>query len=137
MTKEEIKKLSQDIEDVSSNFENEPWTENVKLLKEDFNSDSISTPNHYLEIIDELLEVVREARLLFLYSVFNRVCKEEGKLYYFKTPFQASMRYDAVIKNEGSFSLLDEDGDYREVFTSEKFVNFINDLYWELIDNND
>ena len=132
MTKEEISKLSQEIEEISNNFEEKPWTENIKLLKEDFDINSISTPKHHWETIDELKEVLRETRLLFLYSVLNRVCKEEGKLYYFDTPFQASMRYDAVMKKEGSFYIQDEDSDYREIFTSEKFTQFIDDLYWEL-----
>ena len=36
MTKEELNKLSQEIEDISNNFEPKPFSENVKLLKEDF-----------------------------------------------------------------------------------------------------
>ncbi|NOQ71782.1 MAG: hypothetical protein GQ574_07270 [Crocinitomix sp.] len=132
MTKEVVRKLSQEIEDISNNFENKPWTGNAKLLKEDFDINSISTPKKYSKTIDELEEILRETRLLFLYSVLNIVCKEVGKLYYFDTPFQASMRYDAVMKKEGSFYILDEDGDYSEIFTSESFTHFIDDLYWEL-----
>lgn len=132
MKKEEISKLSQEIEDISNNFENKPWTENIKLLKEDLDINSLNTPKHYWKTIDELKEVLRETRLLFLYSVLNRVCSEEGKLYYFDTPFQASMKYDAVMKKEGSFYIQDEDRDFREIFTSEKFTQFIDDLYWEL-----
>ena len=132
MTKEEISKLSQEIEDISNNFENKPWTGNVKLLKEDFDINSIITPKNYSKTIDELEEVLRETRFLFLCSVLNIVCKKEGKLYYFDTPYQASMRYDAVMKKVGSFYILDEDGDYREIFTSETFTHFIDDLYWEL-----
>jgi hypothetical protein len=33
MTKEDLSKLSNEIEEISSNFENKPWTENRKLLK--------------------------------------------------------------------------------------------------------
>jgi hypothetical protein len=132
MTTEEKSKLSQEIEDISKNFENKPWTENVKLLKEDFDINSISTPKHYLKTIDELQEILRETRLLFIYSVLNKVCKEEGKLYNFDTPYQASMKYNAVMKKEGSFYIMDEDGDYSEIFTSEAFTQFIDDLYWEL-----
>ena len=132
MTKEEISKLSQEIEDISNNFENKPWTANVKLLKEDFDINSISSPNLYWKTIDELEEVLRETRLLFVYSVLNIVCKESGKLYNFENPYQASMKYMAVMKKEESFYLLDEDGDYREIFTSEKFMRFIDDQYWEL-----
>lgn len=109
-----------------------PWTENMKLLKEDFDLNRIDTPQNYSKIIDELSEILRETRLLFLYSVFNKVCEEESKLYYFDTPFQASMSYSAVMKNNGSFHLLDEDGDYREIFTSEAFARFIDEQYWEL-----
>ncbi len=67
-------------------------------------------------------EVLRETRLLFLYSILNMVCKESGKNYNFDNPFQANMKYSAVMKKEGRFYLLDEDGDYREIFTSEKFM---------------
>ncbi|TAG58426.1 MAG: hypothetical protein EAZ27_01545, partial [Cytophagales bacterium] len=132
MTKEEVNKLSKQIEDISSNFDDKPWTDNVKLLKNDFDTNLINTPNYYQEIVSELEEILRETRFLFLCSVFNLVCKEEGKPYYFDTPFQASMRYDAVMKKEGVFYLLDEDSDYREIFTSEIFMRFVNDLYWEL-----
>ena len=132
MTKEELSKLSQEIDEISNNFENKPWTENIKLLEEDFDINSINTPNNYLKTIDELEEVLRETRLLFIYSVLNIVCKESGKLYNFKNPYQASMKYLAVMKKGGSFHLLDEDGDYREIFTSEKFMRFIDDQYWEL-----
>lgn len=132
MTKEEAIKLSQEIDDVSSNFENKPWTENVKLLKENFDINSLKTPNHYLKTIDQLTEVLREARLLFINSVLNKVCIVEGELYNFETPYQAAMSYSAVMKKEGSFYLLDEDGDHSEIFTSEAFMRFIDDLYWEL-----
>lgn len=132
MTKEELNKLSQEIEDISNNFEPKPFSENVKLLKEDFDINKIKSPKQYLETIDEITEVLRENRLLFLYSVFNVVCKEEDKLYYFDTPYQAAMSYSALIKKGESFYLLDEDGDYSQTFTSEPFVQFIDDQYWEL-----
>ena len=132
MTKEELNKLSQEIEDISNNFEPKPFSENVKLLKEDFDINKIKSPKKYLETIDEITEVLRENRLLFLYSVFNIVCKEEDKLYYFDTPYQAAMSYSALIKKGESFYLLDEDGDYSQTFTSEPFVQFIDDQYWEL-----
>jgi hypothetical protein len=35
-------------------------------------------------------------------------------------------------KKDGIFYLKDEDGDLREIFISEEFVAFIDDLYWEL-----
>jgi hypothetical protein len=132
MTKEDLSKLSNEIEEISSNFENKPWTENRKLLKKEFDSSSIKSPNNYLNTLSELEEVVRETRLLFLYSVFNIVCKEEGKLYDFDNPYQAGMRYTAIMKKEDTFYLLDEDGDLKEMFVSENFVQFVDDTYWEL-----
>lgn len=131
MRQEEINQLSQNIKEISCHFEPKPLTGNVKPLKEDFDIKSIDNPKHYWKVIEELEEVLRETRLLFLYSVLDKVCQEEGKPYYFDVPFQVSMRYDAVIKKERSFYLQDEDGDYREIFTSEDFVRFIDDLYWE------
>ncbi|MCV9928374.1 hypothetical protein OIU83_11950 [Flavobacterium sp. LS1R49] len=104
----------------------------LKLLREDFDINEIKTPKQYLETIDKITEILRETRLLFLYSVFNKVCTEEDKLYYFDTPYQANMSYSALIKKGKSFYLLDEDGDYSEIFTSESFVQFIDDQYWEL-----
>lgn len=132
MTKEELNKLSQEIEDISNNFELKPFSGNVKLLKEDFDINKIKSPKQYLETIDQITEVLRQTRLLFLYSVFNKVCIEEDKLYYFDTPYQAAMSYSAIIKKGESFYLLDEDGDYSQTFTSEPFVQFIDDQYWEL-----
>ena len=104
MTKEELNQLSQDIENISNNFELKPWTENTKLLKEDFDINIINTPKNYSKIIDDITEVLRETRFLFLYSVFNKVCKEEGNLYYFDTPYQASMSYAAVMKKKEVFT---------------------------------
>ena len=132
MTKEEQNKLSQEIEDISNNFELKPFSDNVKLLKEDFDINKIKSSKQYLETIDEITEVLRQTRLLFLYSVFNKVCIEDDKLYYFDTPYQAAMSYSALIKKGESFYLLDEDGDYSQTFTSEPFVQFIDDQYWEL-----
>lgn len=132
MKEEEINILSQEIKNVSDYFENKPWTGSTKSLKEDFNIDSINAPNYYLNVIEKIDEVLRETRILFLYSVFNKVCKEENTLYHFNTPFQAEMRYDAIIRKEGTFYLLDENSDYREMFTSERFTQFIDELYWEL-----
>src|SRR5690554_5908911 len=126
-----LNNLSQSIEGISCHFEPQTLTGNIRPLKEDFDIKSIDEPKHYWKVIEELEEVLRETRLLFLYSVFDKVCKEEGKPYYFDVPFQASMRYDSVMKKEGSFYLQDGDGDYREIFTSVDFVRFIDDLYWE------
>ena len=132
MTKEELNKLSQEIETITNHFEDKPFSENIKLLKEDFDSNKIKEPNSYLSVIDELSEILRETRLLFIYSVLNKVCELEGKLYYFDIPFEAAMKYNAVMKKEGSFYLQDEEGDYKEIFTSENFAQFIDEQYWEL-----
>ncbi|WP_316787113.1 hypothetical protein [Pedobacter frigiditerrae] len=132
MTKEQVDNITQEIKDISSHYEERPYTENVKLLKEDFDIKSLKSPKLYREAISELEELLRESRLLFLYSLFNIICEEEGKPYLFDIPYQASMSYDAVLKKEGSFYIRDEDGDYSEIFTSEKFVKFIDDLYWEV-----
>jgi len=134
MTNEKLSKLFHEIGDISNNFELKPWTENIKLLKDDFDINKINSPQNYLEVISEIAEILRQTRLLFIYSVLNKVCEDEAKLYHFETPFQASMSYTAVMKKEGSFYLLDEDGHYRETFTSEDFVRFIDDQYWELFE---
>lgn len=131
MTNDELQELSEDLKEISSHFEEKPWTDNMKLLKEDFDITIIKPPKHYVDVIDEITELYRQTRVLFLYSILSKVCKEEGKLYNFDTPFQAGMRYDGVMKKEGSFYLLDEDGDYRDILTSESFVHFIDNFYWE------
>ncbi len=135
MTKEQLNELLQDIEEVASNFEDKPWTANVKLLKEDFDITSANNPKKYWKTKDQLEELLRETRILFIFSILNRVCVEEGELYHFDTPYQAGMRYDGVMKKEGTFYMLDEDGDYREIFSSEKFTQFIDDTYWRLYDD--
>ena len=132
MTKENLNKLSQEIENITSYFEEKPLTANIKLLKDGFEINTINTPNSYLSVIDELSEILRETRLLFIYSVLNKVCIEDEKLYYFDSPYLASMKYNAVKKKEGSFYLLDEDGDYKEITPNENFAQFLDDHYWEL-----
>lgn len=42
------------------------------------------------------------------------------------------MKYTAIMKSEGTFYLLDEDGDFKEMFVSEKFAQFVDDSYWKL-----
>lgn len=132
MTKEQLNNFYQDIEKISENFEQKPFTENVKLLKENFKIDSLNTPNHYQSMIDELSEIIRESRVLFIYSVLNKVCEEDEKVYLFDVPYQASMNYIGVMKKEGSFYLQDEDKDFREIFSSEGFTHFIDTQYWKL-----
>ena len=133
MKKDEIENLVREIESISSNFEDEAWTENVRLLKDGFDLKAIGDPKRYLGFIDAVNELARQGRLLFLYSTFNRVCEKEGVAYRFKAPYQANMAYSAVMKKEGAFYILDEDRQYREIFCTEKFARFVEDEYWELI----
>ncbi|MDM1295357.1 MULTISPECIES: hypothetical protein [unclassified Sphingobacterium] len=132
MTKEEINHLCQELEHINKNFEEKSYPGNAPLLKQDFNIQSLNTPNHYLKVMDEMNDMLRKSRVLFLNAVLDKVCLEEGKVYDFAKPFQAGMSYFAVTRKEGTFYLKDEDGDYREIFSSEEFVSFIDDLYWEL-----
>lgn len=134
MRQDEITNLSRDIEAVSSNFEHEPWTDNLRLLRKEFDIASISTPFHYSKIMNQLTEISRQNRVLFLYSVFSRVCKEEAVNYEFSSPYQAGMKYSAVMKKEDVFYILDEDRQYREIFTTENFARFVDNEYWELIE---
>ena len=85
--------------------------------------------------IEKLEDQLTEFRRLFLYALLDKVCIEEGKLYYFAAPFQSAMQYDAVIKKGKDFYLRDEDGHFREIFINENFVRFIDDLYRELYEN--
>ena len=134
MTKEKSNKIFREIEAITDNFEDEPWTDNVRLLKADFDAGKLEKPKHYSEAISEVTEILREARVLFLHSIFAKVCKNEGEPYSFSVPYQAGMKYSAVMKKEGSFYLLDEDGDYRDIFANENFTRFIDDQYWKIID---
>ena len=132
MTKEEATQLSYEIEAVSKHFTVKPLSGNIRSLREDFDITSINTPKHYLKVIDEMEKVLRETRLLFVLSVFHRVCKEEGRLYHFDTPYQAAMKYDAVMKKNGEFFLRDEDGHFADLHSNENFARFIDDQYWEM-----
>ena len=130
----EIEKLVDEIISISNNFEDEAFTENVKLLREGFNLEAVGSPKRYLEFVSEVSELVRQGRILFIYSTFNRVCEKEGKNYRFNTPYQANIAYSAVMKKQGTLYLLDEDGHYREIFCTESFARFVEDEYWELIE---
>ena len=132
MTNEEIAHLCHRLEDVDKNFEQKSYPGHMTPLKEDFNIRSLSTPNYYLKLMDEMNDMLRKSRVLFLNAVLDKVCIEEGKFYDFKQAFQSAMSYYAVTKKDGIFYLKDEDGDLREIFSSEEFVAFIDDLYWAL-----
>lgn len=132
MTNEEIAHLCHRLEDVNKNFEQKSHLGQIASLKEDFNIRSLNTPNYYLKLMTEMNDILQKSRLLFLHAVLDKVCIEEGKFYDFGHPFQAAMSYYAVTKKDGIFYLKDEDGDLREIFSSEEFVTFIDDLYWEL-----
>ncbi|GEM_PF-2127525 len=132
MTKEEINHLCQELEHINKNFEQNSYPGHIAPLKQDFNIQSLNTPKYYLEVIEEMNDMLRKSRVLFLNAVLDKVCIEEGKFYDFGHPFQAAMNYYAVTKKDGIFYLKDEDGDLREIFSSEEFVAFIDDLYWAL-----
>ncbi|MBL1408703.1 hypothetical protein [Sphingobacterium faecale] len=132
MINEQINKLSDELKKVASYFEEAPFGGGAKFLKDDIDLSTIDSPNDYLKIMEEMKELLRQSRILFLRSVLDKVCLEENKLYLFDFPYQAGMAYDAVIKQNGSFFLRDEDGHYREIFSSEEFVSFVDDQYWEL-----
>ncbi|MFD2943263.1 hypothetical protein [Flavobacterium notoginsengisoli] len=132
MNKEQLHALTGDIEVISKYFEEKPFTDSVKMLKENFDTESVQSPGHYLQVMDQVSELLRQTRFLFICSVLNKVCLEENKWYSFSEPFQAKMAYSAVMKRDGFFYVLDEDGDHNEIFTSENFMQFIDDQYWEL-----
>ena len=134
MKKHEIEKLACEIESISNYFEDEPVTGNMRALKENFDLGAIGSPKRYLEFISEAGEIIRQARVLFLHSALNRVCEKEGLDYRFKKPYEANMKYSAVMKKDGTFYILDEDGHYREIFCSDKFAQFVDNEYWELLE---
>jgi hypothetical protein len=135
MTNEAIDNLMQDIKEISTSFKKLTLPDAFNTTNEEFDLNSLDNPQNYMDKIHVISEVLRQTRYLFLYSILNKVCLEEGKVYNFKTPFQAAMSYSGVIKKEDTFYILDEDGDLREVFTSEKFTQFIDDEFWEFYEN--
>jgi len=130
MNEKKINELFKSLRIITDNFE----VEDMKPLKDSYDISSADNPKKYQGILEELQELSRQTRVLFIHSALNKICIEEGKLYHFDEPFQSSMEYPAVVKQKDNFYLLDEDGDYREVFVSEKFAQFIDELYWELYD---
>lgn len=134
MTKEKLSEFANNVEKIAYNFEETPWTDNVKFLKEDFDIKKAESPKHYQEVLREFAELTRQTRLLFVMTVLEKVCIEEGKIYNFDVPYKANIEYTGVLKKDLTFYLVDEDGDFKDVFTSENFVHFIDDQYWELFD---
>ncbi len=126
--------LCNKIDKVSTKFESTLLTGSYRILKNDFSINDLDEPNIYLRLLEDLEEVKRQTRVLFIHVVLNKVCIEERKIYLFNTPYQANMSYSGVMKKEGIFYLKDEDGDLKEVFDSENFQQFIDDQYWELYD---
>lgn len=122
------------IDKISNKFETTAFTGSNRLLKNDLKIDQLEEPSFYFDLLEDLEEVKRQTRVLFIHAILNKVCIEEGKLYLFNAPYQASMSYSGVLKKEGIFYLKDEDGDLREIFDSENFLQFIDDEYWELYD---
>lgn len=113
-------------------LDNDYYTCSYVSLKNDLKIDQLDQPSIYLDLLDDLEEVKRQTRVLFIHAVLNKVCIEAGKLYLFNGPYQASISYKGVLKGESTFYLKDEDGDFTEIFDSENFQQFIDDQYWEL-----
>lgn len=131
MKQQQTPTLCNRIEKISDKFETNYYSSSNMLLKNKLTIDQFDEPSSYLELLEDLEEVKRQTRVLFIHAVLNKVCIEEGKLYLFNSPYQASMSYSGVMKKEGIFYLKDEDGDLREIFDSENFQQFIDDQYWE------
>jgi hypothetical protein len=127
--------LENAIPGIAEHYETEPWTENMRSLREDFDISSIKSPSHYVDAISEISEFLREARVLFIYSVFNVICREDGVPYPLKSSYTANQEYTAVMRKDGCFYLRDEDGAYRDIFTNEKFAQFVDDNYYEIFED--
>ncbi|MDR1847641.1 MAG: hypothetical protein LBR17_05940 [Bacteroidales bacterium] len=127
MTQEEKDKLIQAFERIEHHFDVNPYSANLTSLKDDFTLNDLDKEGslYYSESVETIGEYYHAACAIYIYSLLNEVCKKEEKLYYFDTPYQAGMRYDAVMKKENAFYLLDEDGHFRDVFSSEKFMQFV------------
>ena len=132
MKKKDLEILTSEIKEVTDHFEDNAWSDNVRLLKSNFDIGSIKGPNSYLNTVNLLDEVLRETRLLFIFSVLKKVCLEDSKAYVFKVPYEQTDTYSAVMKKGEDFFLVDSDGDLRDVFSNGKFMRFIDDEYWEL-----
>lgn len=55
----------------------------------------------------------------------EKVGKESGKLYDFDHPYQAAVKYRALMKKEGSFLLLDKDDGNHEIFISQNSCHLL------------
>ena len=77
--------LFKEINTISSHFEFSPLS-GVFKLKNDFSADHLNDPSFYLGLLEDLQEIKRQTRILFIHSVLNKVCGEEGKLYLFDQP---------------------------------------------------
>ena len=135
MEKKDLEVLTSEIKEVTDHYEDIAWSDNARLLKSDFDISSIKSPSSYLNTVNHLDEIIRETRLLFIFSVLIKVCIEDSKPYVFKVPYdEQADNYSAVVKKGDDFFLVDSDGDLREIFSNEKFMRFIDDEYWELYD---
>ena len=132
MTNDKTSELINDINSISIHFEEKPSNNNFKDVKESFNLKSTDTPTHYWQVKEELEEILRQTRFLYLHAVFNKICKVDGEFYEFDVPFESAMKYYGVVKQNDTFYLKDEDGDFRDIFHGEDFANFIQELYWEI-----
>jgi hypothetical protein len=55
----------------------------------------------------------------------EKVGKESGKLYDFDHPYQAAVKYRALMKKEMSFLLLDKDDGNHEIFISQNSCHLL------------
>lgn len=68
MTNEEIAHLCRRIEDVDKNFGQNSYSGDMTPLKQDFDIKSLGVPNYYLELMDEMNDMLRKSRVLFLHT---------------------------------------------------------------------
>lgn len=132
MKQQQSQTLCNRIDKISDKFETIDLIPTKWFLKNDLKVDQFEQPSFYLDLLEDVEEVKRQTRVLFIHAVLNKVCVQERKLYLFNSPYQANMSYSGVMKKEGTFYIKDEDGDLKEVFDSENFQQFIDDQYWEL-----
>ena len=132
MKKQDFESITEEIKSISFHFEDSPFSHNMKSLKEDFDMDVLNSPNSYLSFLDEINEFSRQARILFVTSVYKVVCKQNDVVYYFDQPFDTGIKYLGVTKKNNSLYLIDNDGHLRDLFASEEFMRFTDNQYWEV-----
>lgn len=134
MDEKERDSFQQKINNLSKLFESKGLTSGMNPEHKNFDTSKLEDPNFYLELLDELEELKRQARVLFLHSVFKKLCVEEGKVYKFSYPFQAIKSYIGIFKKEEFYYLVDDNGGLGHCFYDENFQIFIDREFWELYD---